>query len=152
MRHTHKLQRGPYLICTSRNKSVQHQWPSANVVKSKIGCSQEGHSRRFGANVGNESAESCKDFQSLRHPLVIRPLHHTHIVVVRRTDELCSKHKWVSRVDALCIRGQVSAEWSRCPSSMEQCGNWCQRQCGSVGSRGAVWGNCPAPKTSVAPS
>ena len=39
----------------------------------------------------------------LRVPLMIRPLRHTYVVVVRKTDELlCGGYKWVSRLEAPC--------------------------------------------------
>jgi len=49
LRHTHKPQRGPYLICTT----------GAEAVKPDPDSSWEGQSMGVGAGVRDESAESC---------------------------------------------------------------------------------------------
>jgi len=43
------------------------------AVKPDPGCSWQGHSRRVGAGVGDESTESGSVLQPLRFPLVILP-------------------------------------------------------------------------------
>ena len=47
-----------------------------------------GHSGKVGADVGDESTESCTVAKPLRIPSMIRPERQTSAVVVRRTDEL----------------------------------------------------------------
>ena len=37
----------------------------------------------MGAGVGDENAEPCRAVHPPRIPLVIRPMHHTYVVVVR---------------------------------------------------------------------
>jgi len=53
------------------------------AVKPNPGCSWEGHSRRVGAGVGDENAESCGVVRPLHTPLMICPLRRTYVVVVR---------------------------------------------------------------------
>jgi len=57
LRHTHMLQRKPYLICTSRSGSVR---PGAEAVKLDSRCFWEGLSGSVGASVGDESTQSLK--------------------------------------------------------------------------------------------
>jgi len=53
------------------------------AVKMDQRCSWKGHSRRMGAGVGDENAESRKVVQPLRLPLVTHQVHRTFVVVVR---------------------------------------------------------------------
>jgi len=55
----------------------------AEAVKPDTRCSLQGHSRRVGADVGNESAESPSVVQPLRISSVICQERHTFVVVVR---------------------------------------------------------------------
>jgi len=41
-----------------------------------------------GTSVWNENAESCRVVRPFRIPLVIRTVHPTYVVVLRKTDEL----------------------------------------------------------------
>ena len=76
----------------------------AEAIEPDPRCSWEG-SRRVGADVGDENAESRKVDRPLRIPLVMRLERCTSVVVVVRwADELlCSGYKWVSRFEAPCI-------------------------------------------------
>jgi len=60
----------------------------AEAVKPDPGSSWEGHSRRVVAGVGDDSAESCRVVlvQTLRIPSVIRPVHHTYVIIVSWND------------------------------------------------------------------
>jgi len=100
LRHTHRPQRRPYLICTSRSGNVQH-WCEA--VEPDPGSPWEGHSGCVCTGVRNWSAESCGVVCPLCIPLLIRQLRRTYDVVVRKTDDLlCGGNKWVSHFEAPC--------------------------------------------------
>jgi len=93
--HTHRPQRRPYPICTSRSGNVRYRcgggWAGPD-------SSWEGHSKGVCTGVWNWSAESCGVARPLRIPLMICPLHRTYVVVVIKTDELlCGGCKWVAR-------------------------------------------------------
>ena len=99
---------------------VQAGAETSNTVKEAVKpdphCSWQGHSRRVGADVGDGSTEPCSVVivQPLRITSVIRPEHHTYVVVVVRwTDELlCGGYKWewVSRFETPCIPTQWAGE------------------------------------------
>jgi len=102
LRHTHRPQRRPYSICTSRSGNVWHwcgggwAWPTLFLT----GLFQGG----VGASVGDESMESRSGLQPLHIPSVICRERLTSAVVVRWTDELLySGYKCVSRFEAPCI-------------------------------------------------
>jgi len=76
----------------------------AEADKPDPSSSWEGHSRRACTRVWNENAESCGVVDLLHIPLEIRPMRHTHAVVVRKTVELlCGRHKWTSQFEASCV-------------------------------------------------
>jgi len=98
LRHTHRLHRPPYPICTNRGGNVRHRceggWARPRLF---LGTSF----REGGYRCRELNAESCG---VVGIPLMIRPLRRTYVVVVRKTDELlCGGHKWVSRFEAPCI-------------------------------------------------
>jgi len=94
----------------------------AETVKLDPGCSWQGHSRRVGAGVGDESTESRGVVQPLLMPSVIRPERRTSVVVVSVELMSCcaagANGCVALRRRALPLGGQVSAEWSRCPGAM----------------------------------
>ena len=101
LRHTHRLQRRPYPICTNTIRNVRHRrgggWAEPRVFL-------EGSFWGVGAGVGDKNAESYGVVRPLRIPLVIRPMRRAYVVVVRWTDEmLCGGYKWVSRFEAPCV-------------------------------------------------
>jgi len=75
----------------------------AEAVKPDPRCSWQGHLRRVGAEVGDESTKSRSALQSLRIPPVIRPERRSSDIFVRWTDEMCSGCKWVSWFEMPCI-------------------------------------------------
>ena len=102
LRHTHRPQRRPYPIC-SLQAGAETSETGAEAVAPDPGSSWEGHSGGMCTSVCNWNAESCGVLRPLRIPLMIRPLHRTYVVVVRKTDELlCGRYKWVSRFEAPC--------------------------------------------------
>ena len=93
------------------NQSVQAEEETsdtaAEAIKPEPGSFWKGHFERVGGVVGSESAESCRVVRPLHIPLVIRPVRHMYVVVVRQTDELlCSRYKSLSRFEApyICTR------------------------------------------------
>jgi len=100
LRHTHRPQRRPHPICTSRSGNLRHRCGGGQAGLGNF----LGGSFRGRAGVGDENAESCGVVRPLRIPLVIRPVRCTYVVVVRWTDEmLCGGYKWVSRFEAPCV-------------------------------------------------
>ena len=80
LRNTHRPQKKPYPICTTRSG----EWNTGAEAGKTDPCSSlKGHSGRVGEAVGDENAESCGVVRPLRIALVIRPLRRTYVVVVR---------------------------------------------------------------------
>jgi len=83
----------------------------AEAVKPDPRCSWEGHTRRVGAGVGDESTESCGVVQPPRIPLVIRPERCTSVDIVSLTNDLlCGGYKWASRFEMPCIPTRWTGE------------------------------------------
>ena len=92
LRHTHRPQRRPFPVCTSKSGNVQHWcgggWGGHRLILG-------GHSGSVGGGVGDENAEPCGVVRPLHIPLEIRPLRLTYVAFVRWTGEvLCSGYKW----------------------------------------------------------
>jgi len=105
----------------------------AEAVKPDSRCSWKGHSRRVGASVEDESAESCRVVQPLRISSVIRPVRRTYVVVVDRWNDelLCGGYKWVSRFGKPCVRTRWAGDrWVVQMSRLH--GTACNRKCGSL--------------------
>ena len=98
--HTHRPQRRPYPICTSRSGNVRHRcgggWAGNRLFLG--GSFLEGGYRCLEIKCG--VLQGCRPPP---HSTDDRPLHRTYVVVVRKTELLCGGYKWVSRFEAPCI-------------------------------------------------
>jgi len=103
LRHTHRPQRRPYPICTSRGPRLFL-------------------SLRVGAGFGDENAESRSALQPLRIPSVIRPQCAARMLLLSDKQMSCCAAGTNGCLDlrrrASPLDGRVSAEWSRCLGSM----------------------------------
>ena len=105
--HTHAVGRDRTLFVQAE---AQKSDTAAEAVKPDSRFSWQGHSRRVGAGVGDESAESCRVVQPLHIPLGIRFDRRTFVVVVRWTDWLCGGCKWVFPFETACIGTRLTGE------------------------------------------
>ena len=107
--HTHEPLRGyiPFVKAGTETSNT-----GAEAVKPHPSCSWQGHSRRVGANVGNEGIEFCSVLQQLRIPSVIYPEN-----LLLSSGELisCCAAGTNGCLDLRCraspLGGQVSTEW-----------------------------------------
>ena len=100
LRHTQAAKEAVPHLYKQERKRPTLVWRRLSQTQALLGRAFRG----VGASVGDENAESCGVVQPLHIPLVIHPLRRTYVVVARKTDEmLCSRYKWVSRFEALCV-------------------------------------------------
>ena len=127
LRHTHRPQRRPYPVCTSRIGNVRYrsfvQAREETSDTADLRCSWESHSRSVGADVGDESTKP----RSVVKPLLLRIPSCSKQSAARRlllSDKLMSCCAAGTngcpdlRRLAFALGGWVSTEGSRCLGSM----------------------------------
>jgi len=134
LRHTHKPQRRPYPICTSRNENARHRCGGGYAgTRLFLG----GSFRWVGACVGDENAEPCVDVRPPCIPLVI-PHYAARMLLLLLSDELMSccaagRNGCLDlRRRASALNGRATAQRSRCPGSVAR---RAIRQCGSIATK-----------------